>query len=90
MPFEWDEAKRERNIRNRKIDFVDILPLFSGETIEVVDDRFDYRETRIICLGELKNRLYVVVYTWRGQNRRIISARKANAREQRAYYGRNA
>jgi uncharacterized protein len=86
MPFEWDEAKRERNIRDRKIDFRDILPLFHGHTIEIVDDRVDYGETRIICFGELNGRLYVVVYTWRGLNRRIISARKANAREQRTYY----
>jgi uncharacterized protein len=64
--------------------------LFDGETIEVIDDRFDYREVRIVCFGELKGRLYAVVYTWRGENRRIISARKANVREQRAYYARHS
>jgi uncharacterized DUF497 family protein len=89
MGFEWDEAKRQRNIRDRRIDFIDVLPLFDDETIEVIDDRFDYREARIICFGELNGRLYVVVYTWRGENRRIISARKANVREQRAYYARH-
>jgi uncharacterized DUF497 family protein len=26
------------------------------------------------------------VFAWRGERRRIISARKANEREQRAYY----
>ena len=84
--FEWDETKRERNIRDRKIDFIDIVPLFEGALVEVIDDRFDYGETRIKCFGELNGRVYVVVYTWRDENRRIISARKANAREQRAYY----
>jgi uncharacterized protein len=88
--FEWDEAKRQRNIQDRKIDFRDILSLFDGETVEMIDDRLDYLETRIICFGELNDRLYVVVYTWRGENRRIISARKANVREQRAYYARHA
>jgi uncharacterized DUF497 family protein len=88
--FEWDEAKRQRNIRDRKIDFRDILPLFDGETVELIDNRSDYHETRIICFGELNGRLYVVVYTWRRENRRIISARKANGREQRAYYTRHA
>lgn len=87
--FEWDEAKRGRNIRDRKIDFIDILPIFEGPIFEVVDNRFDYGETRTICLGELNGRLYVIVYTWRGENRRIISARKANAREQRAHYARH-
>jgi uncharacterized protein len=90
MPFEWDEGKRERNIRDRKIDFIDILPVFEGELLEVVDDRVDYGEMRLKCFGELNGRLYVVVYTWRGENRRIISARKANAREQRAYHARHA
>jgi uncharacterized DUF497 family protein len=88
--FEWDEAKRERNIRDRKIDFIDILPLFEGEVVEIEDNRFDYGETRIKCFGERNDRVYVVIYTWRGENRRIISARKANAREQRAYYARHA
>jgi uncharacterized DUF497 family protein len=87
--FEWDEAKRAQNIRDRKIDFIDILPIFEGPIFEVADNRFDYGETRTICLGELNGRLYVVVYTWRGENRRIISARKANVREQRAYYARH-
>jgi hypothetical protein len=87
--FEWDETKRERNIRDRKIDFIDIVPLFEGALVEVIDDRFDYGETRIKCFGELNGRVYVVVYTWRDENRRIISARKANAREQRAYYTRH-
>lgn len=77
------------NIRDRKIDFIDILPIFEGPIFEVVDNRFDYGETRTICLGELNGRLYVIVYTWRGENRRIISARKANVREQRAYYARH-
>jgi uncharacterized DUF497 family protein len=88
--FEWDEAKRERNIRDRKIDFSDILPLFEGEVVEIEDNPFDYGETRIKCFGERNDRVYVVIYTWRGENRRIISARKANAREQRAYYARHA
>jgi uncharacterized protein len=52
---------------------------------ELVDNRRDYDETRIRCLGEIDGRVYVVVYTWRGENRRIISARKANARETRTY-----
>jgi uncharacterized DUF497 family protein len=43
--FEWDEAKRERNIRDRKIEFIDILPLFDGGLVEIVDDRFDHGET---------------------------------------------
>jgi uncharacterized DUF497 family protein len=89
MSFEWDEAKRQINLRDHDVDFIDVFPLFDGETVERVDDRFDYGETRIRCLGEINGRVYVVVYTWRSENRRIISARKANAREQREYNSRH-
>lgn len=88
--FEWDETKRARNLRDHDVDFVDVPPLFEGEILESVDDRFDYGETRIQCLGEMGSRVYVVIYTWCGESRRLISARKANAREQRAYYARDA
>lgn len=88
--FEWDEAKREQNLRHHAVDFLDLLPLFEAVVLESVDDRRDYGETRIKCLGEIGGRLYVVIYTWRGESRRIISARKANVREQRAYYARDA
>ena len=88
MAFEWDQRKREANLRDHKVDFIDILPLFDSEMLEIVDQRFDYGETRIRCLGEIEGRVYVVVYTWRGVNRRIISARKGNAREERVYYAR--
>lgn len=88
MGFEWDERKRESNLLIHRVDFIDVLSIFGEATLEIVDDRFNYGETRIRCLGEIEGRVYVVVYTWRGVNRRIISARKANARERRTYYAR--
>jgi uncharacterized DUF497 family protein len=63
--------------------------LFDGPTDETVDDRSDYGETRINALGEIEGRVYFVTYIWRGPNRRIISARKANDREQGKYYARH-
>lgn len=86
MVFEWDEEKREANLVKHGVDFGRMPALFDGPTVEIVDRRQDYGETRITCLGEIEGRVYVVAYTWRGANRRIISARKANAREQRTYY----
>jgi uncharacterized protein len=88
MGFEWDERKRESNLLIHRVDFVDVLSIFDGATLEIVDDRFNYGETRIRCLGEVEGRVYAVVYTRRGVNRRIISKRKANARERRTYYAR--
>ena len=48
---------------------------------ERIDDRREYGETRIIAVGEVAGRIIVVVYTWRGEDRHITSARKVNSRE---------
>jgi uncharacterized protein len=95
MAFEWDEEKRKANLIKHGVDFRQMPELFDGAIVEVVDSRQDYGETRINCLGEVEGaggevggRVYAVAYTWRGANRRIISARKANAREQKTYYAR--
>ena len=88
MAFEWDEEKRQANLVKHGVDFRQMPELFDGPTVEAVDDRFNYGETRTNCLGEAGGRVYAVAYTWRHANRRIISARKANAREQRTYYAR--
>ena len=87
--FEWDETKRRRNLAKHGVDFRRAVQIFEGGVLEIVDDRRDYGESRIRCLGEIGGRVYSVVYTWRGVNRRIISAWKANVREQRAYYARH-
>ena len=87
MAFEWDEEKRQANLVKHGVDFRQMPELFDGPTVEAVDDR-NYGETRANCLGEIEGRVFVVTITWRGADRRIISARKANAREQRTYYAR--
>ena len=83
--FEWDEGKREGNLAKHGADFRRAVGVFRGSVVEQVDQRRSYGETRIRCVGEIDGRPYVILYTWRGANRRIISARKANGRETRAY-----
>ena len=63
MGYEWDEAKRQSNLRRHGVDFIDMYPLFDGDISERIDDRFDYGETRIRCVGEIEGRIYVVIYT---------------------------
>jgi uncharacterized protein len=88
MAFEWDEQKRESNLAKHGVDFRDIPALFDGDTLKFIDEREGYGETRIYCLGEIEGQIYAVAYTWRGENRRIISARRANDRERRHYHTR--
>ncbi|HYU13719.1 MAG TPA: BrnT family toxin [Stellaceae bacterium] len=65
------------------------MQIFGGGVVEGPDRRREFGELRIRCLGQIEGRVYSVVYTRRGANRRLISARKANGREQRAYYARH-
>ncbi len=51
MRYEWDEAKRQSNIQKHGIDFVGIEKVFAGKTVTILDDRFDYGESRFITFG---------------------------------------
>ena len=49
-------------------------------------DPFSGEEERWVTMGlDALGRVLVVVYTWRGESARLISARKATARERRRY-----
>ena len=84
--FTWHPEKDERNFLTRGIGFEYAAQMFEGWCHEAVDDRHDYGEQRIVATGVINDREYVVVYTRRGNELHIISARKANAREQRKYH----
>jgi uncharacterized DUF497 family protein len=86
MDSEWDEAKRQANILKHGIDFVDAAAIFDRPFIETEDRRRDYGEQRYQATGEVDARITQVIYTWRGDRRRIISARRARRNERRAYY----
>lgn len=88
MRLEWDEAKRRANLSKHDVDFRDLGPLFDDvRRIEFEDRRRAYGELRMVLLGLLYGRLLHVTWTRRRDARRIISARRANLREQR-FYGR--
>ncbi len=85
MRYEWDEGKREANKLKHGVDF-DRAESFDWETaLTLLDDRQDYGEPRYIALGRIAKRLYVMVYTVRGEAVRIIGLRKANDREVKYY-----
>lgn len=89
MPFEWDSAKDEVNQQKHGIAFEDILPIFDQKLVEMEDNRKDYGEKRIKVYGELHGLILCIVYTWRDNKRRIISARIANERERSRYHGKD-
>ena len=85
MRIEFDEAKRADTIRARGLDMARATDMFSGATLTVDDDRQDYGEARFITIGFLDDAMVVLVWTPRGNARRVISMRKANERERRLY-----
>ena len=58
---------------------------FSGPCVTFEDTRFDYGEPRFITIGRLEGHVVVVAHTPRRKNTRIISMRKGNRREEKAY-----
>ena len=85
--FEWDDDKARINLADRGIDFMDARPIFGDlDAIDEIDDHEDYGEERILCLGLVNGRVLAVCYTERGDRIRIISARKAEKREQVRYF----
>ena len=86
MEFDWHPAKCTKNIAERGIDFADVLAAFVDPDRKVAEDtRKDYGEIRINMLASLDGRIFHITYTERGGLTWIISARKANKREQRRY-----
>lgn len=83
--FEWDPVKARANLRKHGVGFPAAARIFEGLVVERSDDREDYGEERIVALGTVNVQVLHVVYTWRGEARRIISARRAEAHERRIY-----
>lgn len=86
MEFEWDDSKSAHCLRKRGFSFAFVVSAFAdpGRWVEL-DERRDYGEARYRLYGRISGRLFVIVYTMRGCAIRIISAHKANAREQKEY-----
>ena len=81
MRVTYDPAKRQRTQEERGLDFERAIEVFQGLTLEVEDNRLDYGEKRILCVGFLDRRMVMVGYTPRGVTRHIFSMRRCNERE---------
>jgi hypothetical protein len=83
--FEWDEAKRLRNIKEHGVDFRLAARIFRDAVIEAKDQRGGFNEPRYRALGHVGDEYFVVAYTWRGENRRLISAWKVGPDGRKRY-----
>ncbi len=85
MKIEFDPAKSARNASERGLPFELTAELEWSAARVRTDERRNYGEDRFVALVPTSGRLYAVCYCIRGDARRIISFRKANKREERAY-----
>jgi uncharacterized protein len=83
--FCLDEAKRERVLAERGIDFLRIaFALFDGRPLLTVPTPRDDEE-RFLSVGSMEGKFFAVVWTWRDNAVRIITARRARDEEEKRY-----
>lgn len=86
MLVEWDPAKARANARKHGVQFADAVAVLEDDRALTMRDTSVHEEERWVTLGlDGLGRVLVVVYAWRGESIRVISARKATARERRRY-----
>lgn len=85
MKLVFDPAKSARNDEERGLPFSKVRDFDFPSALILRDDRRDYEEVRFIALGSIGRRLHVVVYNVIDGGIRVISLRKANARERKRY-----
>lgn len=83
MEFEWDRRKAVANRKKHGVDFADaVAVLYDDLAVTIQDDHPD--EERHVTMGrDALGRVLVVVWAWRDDRLRLISARKATRRERR-------
>ena len=74
------------SLQKHGFDFVEAEQLFAGETVTILDDRFDYGEERFVTFGLLNGRVVVVAHTETDTVIRVISLRKATKNEEINYF----
>ncbi|GEO80079.1 BrnT family toxin [Pararhodospirillum oryzae] len=85
LPFEWDPQKNEINTSKHFIDFNDAKTIFFNFYINSTSKK-ESSEPRWIAVGDINGIIIAVVYTYRGEKIRIISARKARTDEKTRYF----
>ena len=86
IELEWDEVKRESNLQKHGLDFEGAYEIFDHRIHIRIDDHLDYHENRYVLLGQMEARIVSLVCTTRSDRLRIISLRKVNENEKKAYW----
>lgn len=83
--YQWDPVKARRNFEKHQIRFADAVSVFADDYALTIADDFS-KEERFITIGnDAFGRILVVVYTFRADDIRLISARRATRSERKQY-----
>jgi len=87
MQIEWNREKAEKNIKKHKVSFDEAMTVFYDPLTATFDDPdHSLNEQRLVTVGySSRGSLLVVSHTERGENIRIISARRATSQERRRH-----
>ena len=86
MNYQWDPEKAESNFLTHGVDFADSVGVFEDTWALTLKEEIESGEQRFATLGaDFFGRILVVVYTYRNEDIRLISARPATRRERRIY-----
>ncbi len=84
MTFEWDDDKSRKNIEKHGIGFETAKDLWHDENRIEIEVPHPVEE-RWIILGRVQGKIWAAIYTVRQGSIRIISVRRARAKEVRLY-----
>jgi uncharacterized protein len=88
MPLQHDPNKAAANFRKHRVSFADAEGVLSDPIALTVEDIGAVGEPRFVTIGlGSAGEILVVVYTYRGGEPRLISARRATRRERKTYEG---
>ena len=87
LRFEWDPKKAKQNLEIHGVSFDEASTAFRDTlSLAIYDPLHSEKEDRFVLIGKShKDRLLVVIHTERGDNIRLLSARKALKKERKQY-----
>lgn len=84
MPFEYDREKSRTNKDKHGIDFEEAQEIWNDA--KATQNKTEYEnEERFVRIGRIGGKIWTAVFTYRGENIRLISVRRAHASEERQY-----
>jgi uncharacterized DUF497 family protein len=86
VDYQWDPIKAESNKKKHGIDFADAIGVFEDEWSLTINEQIVGDEQRLATVAvDFLGHIIIVVYTYRGDEIRLISARPATKVERNLY-----